>query len=386
MRRYAVVAGGGTGGHVLLALAVARALAERGHGRESIELVGSVRGQEADLLAGEGFPLTLLPGRGIARRLDLGTLAANAGAVVGLARATARAILLVARTRPRVVVSVGGYASFPADLAAVVLRVPLVLVNIDAVPGLVHRLLGRFAAASAVSFPGTPLPRATVTGTAVREDVVAVDRSPASAERARKELGVPLERRTVGVVGGSLGARRLNEAATGLAAAWADRADLALYHVTGRRDWAALAARAPQAPDGDWAVGGAVGEAVGGLWYRAVPFCDRMPLLYEAVDVLVCRAGAVTVAELTVAGVPAVLVPLPGAPGDHQTANARALVDAGAAVLLPDDRCDASTLAAELGPLLADPARLRGMGEAARGLGRPDAARRVAEVVDGCAR
>jgi UDP-N-acetylglucosamine:LPS N-acetylglucosamine transferase len=357
---------------VLEALAVARALVALGHAPATIEMVGSRRGQEAELLAGEGFPLTLLPGRGIARRWDPRALAANAGAVAGLAWATVRATTGMARRRPRVVVSVGGYASFPAGAAAVVLRIPLILVNIDAVPGLVHRVLGRFAAASAVAFPGTPLPRAVVTGTPVREEVAAVDRSPAAMARARRDLGLPADRQTVGVFGGSLGARRINEAAAGLAGRWAGRADLSIYHVTGRRDWVDDGGAAVERPDG--------------LCYRRVPFEARMPALYAAVDIVVCRAGAVTVAELAVAGVPAVLVPLPGAPGDHQTANARSLESAGAGVLVPDAECDDDRLAAAVGGLLGDPGRLAAMGRAAKAAGHPNAAARVAELVDSHAR
>jgi UDP-N-acetylglucosamine--N-acetylmuramyl-(pentapeptide) pyrophosphoryl-undecaprenol N-acetylglucosamine transferase len=127
-------------------------------------------------------------------------------------------------------------------------------------------------------------------------------------------------------------------------------------------------------------------NSTAGLFYKVLPFEDRMPLLYEAVDVMVCRAGAITVAELAVAGVPAVLVPLPGAPGDHQTANAEALVAAGAAVLVPDRECDVGRLGEILDELLSDPARLAAMGAAARALGRPDAAGRVAELVDAHAR
>jgi undecaprenyldiphospho-muramoylpentapeptide beta-N-acetylglucosaminyltransferase len=375
-RRFAVVAGGGTAGHVLPALAVARALAGRGHDRSTIEMVGSRRGQEATLLAGEGFPVTVLPGRGLVRKLGWSELVANLGALAGLAWAVVRATSAMARWRPAVVVSVGGYASFPAGVAAVVLRVPLVLVNTDAVPGLVHRMLARFSAASAVAFPGTPLPRAVVTGTPVRDEVAAVDRSPAGRDRARAALGLPGHRRTVAAFGGSLGARSINRAVSGLAAAWTTRADTTIYHVTGRRDWAELSARSedpdrsahPEGPDG-------------GLCLRLVPYEDRMPLLYAAADVVVCRAGAMTVAELAVAGVPAVLVPLPGAPGDHQTANARALVDAGAAVLVADPDCDAGRLDAELSRLLGDPERLVAMAGSARDLGRPDAAERVADVV-----
>lgn len=384
-RPFAVVSGGGTGGHVFEALAIARALAARGHAPTSIELVGSERGQEATLLAGEGFPVTLLPGRGIVRHLDREALAANLGAVSGLARATARAVVALAARRPRVVVSVGGYASFPADLAAVTLGVPLVLVTIDAVPGLVHRIFARLAAANAVALPGTPLPRAVVTGVAVRDAITTVDRSPAGVVAARQALGLPSDRPTIGVMSGSLGARRVNEAVLELAGLWGGRDDRTLYQVTGRRDFDRLAALAPARGGQDVAAATGPGEGKG-LFYRMVPFCDRMDLLYAAADLMVCRAGASTVAELTVAGVPAVLVPLPGAPGDHQTANARALVDAGAAVLLEDQRCDAARLAATVDELLEDPERLPAMAKAARTLGRPDAAARVAEVVDAHAR
>lgn len=371
-RPYAVVVGGGTGGHALPALAVARALVARGHDAAGIELVGTRRGPEGPLLAGQGFPVTLLPGRGLRRSLAPSSLAANLGAVVGLASALARSLAATASARPRVVVSIGGYAGFAPAVAAVACRVPVVLVNLDAVPGLVHRVLGRLAAASAVALPGTPLPRSVVTGTPVRDEVRRVDRSPRAAAEARAALGLPADRVTVAAFGGSLGARRVNAAVAGLASAWADRGDLALYHVTGRREW-----------DGQ---GGSGPAADGRLAYRRVPFERSMDLLYRAADVVVCRSGATTAAELAVAGVPSVLVPLPGAPGDHQTANARALVDAGAAVLVPDAACDAGGLGAALDDLLADRDRLLAMGEAARSVGHPDAADRVAEVVEAHAR
>jgi UDP-N-acetylglucosamine--N-acetylmuramyl-(pentapeptide) pyrophosphoryl-undecaprenol N-acetylglucosamine transferase len=375
-RPFAVVSGGGTGGHVFEALAIARSLRALGHDPESIELVGSRRGQEAILLAGQGFPFKLLPGRGIVRRLDAASVWSNLGALAGLAWATAKEVLDLARRRPRVVVSVGGYASFPADAAAAVLGVPLVLVTIDAVPGAVHRLLGRRAAANAVAFPGTQLPRAVVTGVAVRPEIAEVDRSEQAAARARKELELPEGRRVVGVMGGSLGARSVNLSALGLAERWRGRGDLAIYHVTGRRDADEMqreaSARGLSTP--------------GDLTYRAVPFEDRMARLYEAVDVMVCRAGASTVAELAVAGVPSVLVPLPGAPGDHQTANARRLVDAGGAILVPDASCTPGRLESVLDELFADPSRLRAMGEAARALGRPDAADRIGALVVASAR
>jgi undecaprenyldiphospho-muramoylpentapeptide beta-N-acetylglucosaminyltransferase len=362
-RSWALVAGGGTAGHVLPGLAIAQALVQRGHLPDSIQFVGSARGLEAKLVPDAGYRVTLLPGRGIARRLTL----ANVGAVFGLVRAVFKAIRLVRRLRPRVVVSVGGYASVPAVIGALVSRVPIVLHEQNAVPGLANRLAARFARASAISVPGTPLPRAELTGNPVRAEIASVDRSVAARARARQELGIPHSRRVVVAFGGSLGARRINKAVAGLAgSAWADRRDVAVRHIVGARDWASFHAPSP----------------TGDLLYEAVEYEDRMPLMFAVADIMVCRAGATTVAELTAAGVPAVLVPLPGAPGDHQTANARSLAERGGAVLLPDAECTAERLAAELEPLLADPARLDAMGRAAHALAQADAADRVARLVE----
>ncbi|HEY5097087.1 MAG TPA: glycosyltransferase, partial [Acidimicrobiales bacterium] len=141
--RYALVAGGGTAGHLQPALAIAEALVEAGHDRDSIEFVGSTRGQDRITLDGRGFPFTLLPGRGIVRSLQPRDVATNVGAVAGLAVAAVRGLGVVNRAKPRVVVSVGGYASLAASMAAVVRGVPLVLVNVDAVAGAANRLLGR---------------------------------------------------------------------------------------------------------------------------------------------------------------------------------------------------------------------------------------------------
>jgi UDP-N-acetylglucosamine:LPS N-acetylglucosamine transferase len=174
-------------------------------------------------------------------------------------------------------------------------------------------------------------------------------------------------------VGGSLGARHLNEAVAGLAGLWRARRDVAIYHVVGRRDAAWAAAAAPDVP-------------ADGLVYRQVPYEERMALFYQAADVVVSRSGANTVAELAVVGVPAVLVPLPGAPGDHQRANAEVLERAGAAVLVPDPGCTPERLAAEIDALVSDPARLDAMRAAAVSVGRPDAVAAVAALARAHAR
>jgi UDP-N-acetylglucosamine--N-acetylmuramyl-(pentapeptide) pyrophosphoryl-undecaprenol N-acetylglucosamine transferase len=369
-RRYALVAGGGTAGHLQPALAIAEALVTEGHERGTIEFVGSTRGQDRLTLEGRGFPFTLLPGRGIVRSLSPRALLANIGALAGLAAALVRGVGVVTRARPQVVVSVGGYASLAASLAAVVGRVPLVLVNVDAVPGAANRLLGRFATASAVGWPGSTLPRAVVTGTPVRPEIAAVRRGPVDRREARGQLGLPADRPTIAVFGGSLGARRINRAVIDLADQWKDRDDRSIYHVVGRREWdEALAHR----------------TGPNGLALVRVAYEDRMDQVYGAADVVVCRAGAMTVAELAAAGVPSILVPLPGAPGDHQTANARVLEQAGAAVLLPDERCDAHSLGKALDGLLSEPALLASMGRAAAGLGRIDAAAAGARLVEASA-
>jgi UDP-N-acetylglucosamine:LPS N-acetylglucosamine transferase len=307
----------------------------------------------------------------------------NVGAVAGLVWACARSVGAFVARRPRVVVIVGGYASFPAGLAAVLTRVPLVSVTTDAVPGVVNGFLGRFAAANAVAFPGTDLPRAHVTGTPVRPELATIDQSPEGRAGSRAELGLPPDRPTVATVGGSLGSLRINRAVAELADNWAGCQGRSLYQVTGRRDYEAFSG----APHDDEAAANRGDNGVrDGLSYRVVPFEDRMPLLYGAADVCVTRAGAMTVAELLVTGVPAILVPLPGAPRDHQTRNAEALVGMGAAVHLPDPECDGPRLALELDALLSDPARLRAMRAAALRHAHPDAAGRVAELVDAHAR
>ncbi len=375
-RRYAVIAGGGTAGHVFLALAVARALVAQGVRPDEVELIGSSRGQDATRAADQGFPLTLLPGRGIVRHLGVHEVAANAGALAALGWAVVRALVVVARRRPRVVVSVGGYASVPAGLAAAALRVPLVLVAHDARPGAAQRLLGHFAVASAVAFPGTGLPHPVLTGTPVREDLGGVRRSTEAAVAAKLALGIPPDRRVVVVVGGSLGARRLNEAALALETIFVGRADLTLYHVCGPRNLEEVQAARALLEAGEEPA----------LCYRLVPFEEDSVSLYAAADVMVCRAGALTVAELSLTGVPAVLVPLPGAPDDHQHANAAALVDAGAALELDDEACTGEQLGTILNELLAEPGRLEAMGRAAAALGRPDAAHAVATLVQAHAR
>ena len=360
---YALITGGGTGGHVYPGLALAEALVARGHPRESIHWVGNTGKLEETAVPAAGFSIDLLPGRGLQRRLTT----ENLSVLIKTSQAFGRAMRIVRRYRPSVVVGVGGYASLPCLVAARLQRIPTVVHEQNVAPGLANRIAVRLGARAAVSLPGTPLPGAVLTGNPVRAAVVAVERRPL-ADRLLAQN--PL----VAVFGGSLGARRINHAAAELYDLWRSRGDLTIHHVSGPSGYdTARAAWTAARRDGD------------ALDYRLLPYEDKMPDLYAVTTVAVCRAGATTVAELAAAGVPSVLVPLPGAPGDHQTRNAEAFVDAGAAVVVADADCTGTRLAAELEPLLADHDRLEAMAAAARTLARPDAAHVLAALVEAAA-
>ncbi|MCB0993684.1 MAG: glycosyltransferase, partial [Acidimicrobiales bacterium] len=273
---------------------------------------------------------------------------------------------IVRRRRPAVVLSLGGYASVPCAVAALIWRVPVVVAEQNAVPGAANRLVSRWARACAVSFAGTELPKAEFTGNPVRHEVLAVDRSDSAArDAARRRLGVGEGRRFILAFGGSLGALRINRAVADAATALEDRADLAVRHVIGRRDWDEFSELR--------------NRAFAGLEYTAVEYEHDMPSALLAADLVICRSGASSVAELAAAGVPAVLVPLPGAPGDHQTANARALVDAGAARMIVDADMAGPRLVREIEEL--DATQLAAMGAAAARTARRDAASSVGALL-----
>jgi undecaprenyldiphospho-muramoylpentapeptide beta-N-acetylglucosaminyltransferase len=363
---FAIVTGGGTAGHVLPALAIADALVGAGHRKDAIHYAGAERGIEARLVPAAGYPMTLMPLRGFERRLTL----ANVVALATLAMSVGRALRLLGQLRPRVVIAVGGYASAAVGLAAVLRRVPIVVAEQNLEPGAANRLLARFAKASAVSFPGTDLPRAVVTGNPIRAEISALDphRDRAAAKRA---FGVDARRRLVLVFGGSLGALRINQATLAAARAWQERDDLALHHVVGRRDWESISRAVPETRQ---------------LQHRLVAYEDHMPDALAAADVAVCRSGSSTCFELAAAGLPAVLVPSPYVTADQQTGNARHLVDAGAAVLVRDADLDGPRLVAEVEAILTDEPRWRAMVEAAHRRARPRAAADIAALAEEHAR
>jgi undecaprenyldiphospho-muramoylpentapeptide beta-N-acetylglucosaminyltransferase len=359
-----VIAGGGTAGHVVPAIAIAKALVARGHDPATIHFVGSRRGIDRRLVPAAGFPLTVLPGRGLARKLTL----ANIQSLFGFAAGLVLALVLMIRLRPAVVISMGGYAAAPCALVAALLRVPLVLSEQNAVPTSTHRLVGRFATASAVPYEGTPLPHAVVTGNPVRPEILDVDSSDEGRRAARAKFALPPDAIVLAAFGGSLGARSINEAVLHLVGTW-DGPSLAIRHAVGSRDWA-------------WANEHAPAPGPGIVAYQMVEYEEHMPELLAASDIVISRSGG-SVAELAIVGRAAILVPLPIAPYDHQAANAQQLVKAGAAIMLRDHELSGERLARELRSLLdAGIDRLRAMGEAARTIGRPEAADAVAALAE----
>jgi UDP-N-acetylglucosamine--N-acetylmuramyl-(pentapeptide) pyrophosphoryl-undecaprenol N-acetylglucosamine transferase len=363
VRAFAVISGGGSGGHVLPGLAIAEAIVALGHDRNTIVYMGSTRGMEMSLVPPTGFPLRTFPLIGFPRKLSF----RHISAAMRLTRALVSAWREFGRLKPKVVVSVGGYASMPGVVAAIVRRVPIVVVSYDAYAGVASRLAARFAKKSAVGFEHLNLPRKVLTGAPVRREILAVDvdRDRASA---RAELNIPLDRFMVLVVGGSQGSGAINGVVDEFCRVHAGRTDLAVRHVLGARF---------------------LGDRVDacrteGLWYQAVGFEDRMPLAYAAADVVIARSGATTVAELAVLGVPAILVPWPASAEDHQTSNAKSLSEIGGAVLIPETEFTAGRLSAEL-QRLTDPTVRSLMAVAARSVGRRDAAERIAQLVKDCA-
>ena len=352
-----LIAAGGTGGHVLPGLQVAVEL--RGRGAECV-LLGTPRGMESKLAPRFGIPLELLeigPLNGVPWSRRLRTL-------IELPRSVRRALQVVAERRPAAALSLGGYASGPLVLAAVAKRIPLLIMEPNAYPGLANRLAARFARRALVGFDAAAerlrSPRVETVGVPIREEFFKLPR--------KHHVGAPL----VLITGGSQGSSRLNQAAVAAAQMWAKQGfpgGIRLLHQTGPADY-----------NGVRAAYDALRDAAE-IACEAVPFLDDMPAAFGRADLVVCRAGASTLAELAAAGKASILVPYPHAADDHQTRNARSMVDAGAARMAPDGEWDGERMVREVGGVFGAPGRLESMEDAARALSKPGAAARVADAM-----
>jgi len=345
----AILAGGGTGGHVIPALAIAQEL--RSRYSAEVLFVGTARGIETRLVPPAGFRLELVQ----VGALKGVSLATRARTLFDLPRAVVRSGRILADFRPQVVIGVGGYASGPAMLAAALSGIPTLAFEPNVVPGFANRLLAPMVAAAAVHFPQTAhwFRDAVVTGVPVRRQFFAIPQRPAGAPP------------TLLAFGGSQGASALNRTlVAALPALLRAIPGLHILHQTGERDYNDAQAAYLQA----------------GISAEVSPFIDDMPGAFARAGLLLCRSGASTVAEVTAAGKPAVFVPFPRAADDHQRRNAEALAQAGAALVIPEAGLTAERLVETVSKLLGDRARLAQMGAAARRLAHPDAAAEIAAM------
>jgi len=338
-----LLAASGTGGHLFPGIAVAD-IARRQVGAEVL-FVGTASGMEKDIIPRLGFPLQLIPGEQLRGRSWWGVMRALWAALRGLTAAWN----VVRKFAPDLIFSIGGYASGPMVLVGWLKRVPCILLEPNVIPGLTNRWLGRLATRVCVGFPPTarffPAHKAVCTGNPVRWTRPA---NPAPAVSQARAF-------TIFIFGGSAGAHRLNQIVPHALALLETRPRV--IHQTGKADHAEVQATYERL----------------GLSAAVVPFIENMHEVYTEADLVICRAGAMTLAELTTLGKPAILIPYPYAVDDHQRANAEVLVQAGAAQMIRDAELTPESLCQVIRPLMADQQRLEAMARAAAVLGRPDA-------------
>jgi UDP-N-acetylglucosamine--N-acetylmuramyl-(pentapeptide) pyrophosphoryl-undecaprenol N-acetylglucosamine transferase len=349
------MAGGGTGGHVIPAIAVARELRERGH---NVRFIGTQRGIEAKLVPAADFPIEWIVIGGLNRVGLLKTLESLAELPLSIWQAGR----MLDRATAAAVFSMGGYVAGPVLLAALWKRIPVVVMEPNAIPGFTHRKLARFVARALVSFPETvkwfPPQTAEVTGLPVRDKFFEIPPKP------RGDIA------TILITGGSQGSRTLNNAAIASWPIWVEKnAKIRLIHQTGANAYAQIAEKFKAAK--------VEGEIQ--------PFINDMPAAFEQADLIVSRAGMGAVSELAAAGKPSILIPLPTAADQHQLKNAQAMEHAGAARLVTDADWTGERFVNETLSMLNEPGRLEKMSAAARAFAHPGAARRAADILENLA-
>ncbi len=345
-----VLAGGGTGGHVIPALAIAQQLKKQ-YAAELL-FIGTPRGMENRLVPAAGFELRLVQ-VGALKNVSLATRLKTS---LDLPRAIWNSRRMLDQFQPDVVIGVGGYASGPAMAAAILRGTPTIAFEPNVVPGFANRMVARWVSAAAVHFEETCryFPNCHVTGVPVRTAFFQIPSKPP---------GTP----TLLVFGGSQGARAINEAMIDSLPGLAARAPtLHIVHQTGERDFERVRSAYSQA-------------AISGEVHK---FIDNMPEMFARADLLVCRSGASTVGEITAAGKPAIFVPFPRAADDHQNVNARALERAGAAVVVEESKLESAYLVDTITALIDDNSRLQGMSAAAKSLAHPNAVEEIAAIVE----
>jgi len=363
------IAAGGTAGHINPALALAEELAARGH---QVEFFGQPKKLESTLVPQAGFPFNPIDVTGFDRSRPWTLVSA-----LWRMRAAQKTIgRHFGSSRPDVAVGFGAYIELPLINWCHAQGIPCVIHEQNSVPGLANKTSAAKVKTVCVSLPVAidafrgkvgPDTQIVVTGNPVRQSVIRADRA-----EGRRSLGIPKDATMLLVFGGSLGARHLNQGVAALKSKLLSRKDLCVIHSTGKGEYDSVVQELALTPD----------EAA--RW-RVMPYIDRMGEALAAADLVLSRAGASSVAEIAALAVPSMLVPYPFATADHQTTNARYLVDAGAAVLLPDEKIDTSEFEDDLLGLVDDPARRQAMRDAARGLAQDKAALALADQVESAA-
>jgi UDP-N-acetylglucosamine--N-acetylmuramyl-(pentapeptide) pyrophosphoryl-undecaprenol N-acetylglucosamine transferase len=356
-----LIAAGGTGGHVYPGIAIADEW-KRLHPDSSVTFVGTERGVEAKAVPAAGFAFRSIDARGLPRRPGLAQLVA----LWAFAKSFVQVAGIIKEVKPDAVIATGGFVSGPVGLWARLLSIPLVLQEQNSVPGAVNRWLSLVASQVHISFVESRhyfrrRNNLKVSGNPIRSSLLKQDR-----QSAYEALGLDPSRRTLLVFGGSRGAASINRALAGALPALARIPNLQVIWQTGSEDFASSEETARRCP----------------IPVRVFAYLDRMERAYAVADLAVCRSGAMTITELTACGVPAILIPYPHAARDHQTQNARGLVDRGAAEMIADKDLEPEGLAAQIEALFRDEQRLRRMGRNARAFSRTNAAERIVHSIE----
>ncbi len=360
-----IVSGGGTGGHIYPALTLIRTL-EKKVSRLEVLYVGTHAGLEADIIPKEGIPFETVDLQGFKRSLSPENFLRAARAIKGVGKAMG----IVRRFRPDVVIGTGGYVCGPVLMAAALLGIPSIIQEQNVIPGITNKILSKFVDRIATGYQEAnryfPTGKVVFTGNPIRAEVM-----EPRQEGAYEEFGLLPGRKTVLVSGGSRGARSINRAMVDVLKHYAGRRDVQLLHATGRGEYEDIMERIRKA--------GVDPEEAGNL--KVVPYLYNMPQAMSIADLAVFRAGATGLAELTAKGIPAILIPYPYAAENHQEYNARAVERAGAARVILNRDISPELLVENIDSMLEDRAALRKMSAASKLLGRPMAADAIAEMI-----
>ncbi|ADL07714.1 undecaprenyldiphospho-muramoylpentapeptide beta-N-acetylglucosaminyltransferase [Thermosediminibacter oceani] len=365
MLKKVIIAGGGTGGHIYPAIAIGRGLKNRFPDAE-ILFVGTERGLENDLVPKAGFTLKKIRAKGFKRKLTLDNLITIKEVIMG----GIESLILLKKEKPDLVIGTGGYVAGPVVFFAALFNIPTFIHEQNVKPGVTNRILSRFVDKIAVSFSDSikyfPQEKVVVTGNPIRPEIVSADRM-----KALKELDLDPEKPVILSFGGSQGARRINEAMMDLIERIGDESSFQLFHITGQKNYEEFIQKLENK--------GINPRTLGNIKIR--PYVYDMHNAIAAADLVISRAGAITIAELTAAGKPAILVPLPTAADRHQDYNANLMKKNGAAVVVKDWDLSGEKLHSIIRDLVFDRERLQKMSAASKSLGKPDALDRILDEI-----